>query len=130
MNPNAAEKSLNSNTRCRLPFTTRQPFSFRNSTDTSFSVSFVAAMNASTRLAYCASVFLSPALSVPSKSGASAPEVSRVYSGHLDVAMALLPERRKGAHVKLRLIRLLAAASLIAFAASARGQSQGDPVQA
>src|ERR1700674_2651042 len=47
MNPKAAEKSLNSNTRCRFPFTTLQPLSFRNSAAISCSESFVAAMKAS-----------------------------------------------------------------------------------
>src|SRR5579872_4946850 len=45
MNPKAAEKSLNSNTRCRFPFTTLQPLSLRNSTAISCSESFVTAMS-------------------------------------------------------------------------------------
>src|ERR1700688_4717432 len=49
MNPNAAEKSLNSNTRCRFPFTTLHPLSFFNSAAISFSESFVAAMMKTSR---------------------------------------------------------------------------------
>src|ERR1700722_5240933 len=47
MNPNAAEKSLNSNTRCRFPFTTLHPLSFFNSAAISCSESFAAMMKAS-----------------------------------------------------------------------------------
>src|SRR5579872_6073774 len=44
MKPNACVKSLNSNTRCRFPFSTLQPLSFRNSSAICCSESFVAAM--------------------------------------------------------------------------------------
>src|ERR1700721_1795135 len=50
MNPKAAEKSLNSNTRCKFPFTTLHPLSFFNSAAISCSESFAAAIMKTSRL--------------------------------------------------------------------------------
>src|ERR1700682_3515555 len=47
MKPNACVNSLNSNTRCRFPFCTLQPLSFRNSSAICCSESFAVAMSAS-----------------------------------------------------------------------------------
>src|ERR1700686_84934 len=57
MKENASEKSLNSNTRCKFPFTTLQPSSLASSAEICCSDSFAVAMKSSRGIPHVAARF-------------------------------------------------------------------------